>query len=215
MPCAEPRVLAHPGPARHAGTSLGHSRVLLLSEDGDLLDLLVFAVQQAGLRPLPARDRHDARGLVALQRPDAAVLDLGPPVGDGLWLFQELRSRRLPVLVVANHASAAAAGPGLRDEDYFAKPFSPSALLARLGTHLRRARGYEPGRTERPSAARSLVHRWQSRERSGRSGLVPVRHRGDVVGQWLELLVGPPAERLARDAPAFPEAGSVQDVPSV
>ena len=51
-----------------------------------------------------------------------------------------------------------------------------------------------------------------------RLGLVPVGHRGDVVGQWLEFSLvhrGPPAQSLDGNAEFFFEADRVEYVPAI
>ena len=45
--------------------------------------------------------------------------------------------------------------------------------------------------------------------------LVPVPHRADVIGEWLELAVEPPPQRLDTDLETLIEANRVHDVPAV
>jgi len=128
--------------------------ILVAGSDSDLVDLLVFAVKQAGHTPLAAQDPASARRLLATGRPDAAVVDLGSPVGNGRRLLWELRRSRLPVLVVANDRVIDEVASGLCADDYFVKPFSPRALLARLGDRIGVANGdIYSGAGEAPAAA--------------------------------------------------------------
>ncbi len=83
------------------------ARVLLVDDDRDLLALLGFLVEQAGLEPLGASDPVTALDLFEKREPAVAVLDLSLRPWDGFELLAELRRRsaNLPIIVLTarNH----------------------------------------------------------------------------------------------------------------
>jgi two-component system response regulator MprA len=95
-----------------------------------------YEVTQAG-------DGSEALRLVAVERPDAMVLDLVMAEVGGLEVCRELRATGddLPILVLtARHTVAdRVAGLDAGADDYLVKPFALEELLARLRALLRRA----------------------------------------------------------------------------
>jgi two-component system KDP operon response regulator KdpE len=118
--------------------------VLLVEDDRELRATLREALEVEGWRVHAAASLADARALLANalreSPPDAVLLDLGLPDGDGESLLAMLRrAHGTPVLVI----SARDADSGkirLLDagaDDYLVKPFSIGELLARLRVALR------------------------------------------------------------------------------
>ncbi len=85
------------------------------------------------------------RTQLAASLPDALVLDLMLPDGDGLDFTRELRddarTRRLPLLMLTARGEPLdrIVGLELGADDYLPKPFEPRELLARVKALLRRA----------------------------------------------------------------------------
>lgn len=84
-----------------------------------------------------------AEAMVAFDRcaPDAVLLDVMLPDGDGFTLLAALRRRRdVPVLFLSarDEDEARLRGLGLGADDYITKPFLPQELLLRLRAVLRR-----------------------------------------------------------------------------
>ncbi len=150
--------------------------VLLVEDDRELRATLREALEVEGWRVHAAASLADARALLANALhdapPDAVLLDLGLPDGDGESLLATLRRERgTPVLVI----SARDADSGkirLLDagaDDYLVKPFSIGELLARLrvalrhrGRHLAAAvTRYAQGGLEVDLAAHRVVLRGQ------------------------------------------------------
>ncbi|HKC90866.1 MAG TPA: response regulator, partial [Candidatus Limnocylindria bacterium] len=78
------------------------SSVLLVDDDRDLLSLLAFLVEQAGLTPLLASDPATALDLLTKEDPSVAIIDLNLTPWDGFELLEEVRKRnpRIPILVL-------------------------------------------------------------------------------------------------------------------
>jgi two-component system KDP operon response regulator KdpE len=99
----------------------------------------------------------EALDVAAVSRPDAAIIDLVLPDGDGIELCRRLREwTDVPVIVLSavgdEDAKVRALAAGA--DDYVTKPFGPRELVARLQANLRRT---EPGPEEAVIEADGLV----------------------------------------------------------
>lgn len=117
-------------------------RILLIEDDTDLAGLLDRVLTDEGYDVTRAGDGHTGLHL-ALTRPvDAMIVDRGLPAVEGLDLIARLRSRGVgtPILVLSARNSTEDRVEGLDAgaEDYLAKPFELTELLARLRALLRR-----------------------------------------------------------------------------
>jgi two-component system KDP operon response regulator KdpE len=117
--------------------------VLVCDDEQQILRALRITLRDAGFDVLPATTAAEALDVAALRSPDAAILDLVLPDGDGIDVTRQLREwSALPILVLSavgeeeSKVRALQAGA----DDYVTKPFSPRELVARLQALLRRAR---------------------------------------------------------------------------
>jgi two-component system KDP operon response regulator KdpE len=117
-------------------------RVLVCDDEPHIVRALKIVLREAGFAALPAETAAEALHVATLQRPDAAILDLVLPDGDGVDVCRELRTwTAIPILVLSavgdedHKVRALEAGA----DDYVTKPFSPRELVARLHAVLRRA----------------------------------------------------------------------------
>ena len=105
---------------------------------------LKLVLREAGFEPVAAATAGEALDLVSLRPPNAAIIDLVLPDGDGVDICREIRSwSQMPLIVLSavddedHKVRALEAGA----DDYITKPFSPRELIARLEAALRRAPG--------------------------------------------------------------------------
>ena len=68
------------------------SQVLVVDDDPHIRQLLVFALEKAGLSATEAGDGEAALEAVARQAPDLVVLDINMPKLDGLEVCRRLRA---------------------------------------------------------------------------------------------------------------------------
>jgi two-component system, OmpR family, phosphate regulon response regulator OmpR len=121
------------------------SRLLLIDDDARLTSMLGDYLRGAGMSVDVAPSLAQGRAQVATRAPDAIVLDLMLPDGDGLDLCRELRAdartRHLPLLMLTARGEPLdrIVGLELGADDYLPKPFEPRELLARVKALLRRA----------------------------------------------------------------------------
>ena len=127
-------------------------RVLVCDDEPHIVRALKIVMREAGFEALPAETVAEALQVATLQRPDAAILDLVLPDGDGVEICTALRKwSDMPILVLSamgdedHKVRALDAGA----DDYVTKPFSPRELVARLQAVLRRAT---------PQAGEPVIH---------------------------------------------------------
>jgi DNA-binding response OmpR family regulator len=132
---------AAPPPPRALG------RILVVEDEPDLLDLLVYNLRKEGFRPVRAESGERALEIAQAERPDLIVLDLMLPGLDGLEVCRRLRgtdvTRDVPIIMVTARAEEgdAVVGLALGADDYVKKPVGVRELLARVRAVLRRAGG--------------------------------------------------------------------------
>jgi two-component system phosphate regulon response regulator PhoB len=121
--------------------------VLIVDDEPDVIDLLVYNLQKAGYRTATARD-----GATALQKardeiPSLIVLDLMLPQMDGTEVCRHLkadpRTAHIPIIMLTAKAEEVdrVVGLELGADDYVTKPFSPREMALRVRGVLRRASG--------------------------------------------------------------------------
>jgi two-component system response regulator MprA len=117
-------------------------RILVVDDEPAVRASLARVLDQAGYQVSVAVDGRDALHQVALDHPDAVVLDVVMPGIDGIEVTRSLRSGRdrTPVLLLTARAEVSDRVRGLDAgaDDYLTKPFALDELLARLRALLRR-----------------------------------------------------------------------------
>lgn len=118
------------------------ARVLVCDDEPQILRALRVILRDAGYEVATAATAQEALDAVAVRPPDAAILDLVLPDGDGVEVCRSIRGwSELPIIVLsavgeeAEKVRALEAGA----DDYVTKPFGPGELVARLKAALRRA----------------------------------------------------------------------------
>jgi len=117
--------------------------VLVVDDDPHIRQLLVFALEKAGLSAREAEDGEAALAAVSREAPDLVVLDINMPKLDGLEVCRRLRAMGdLPILFLSSRDDEIdrVLGIELGGDDYVTKPFSPREVTARVQAILRRAR---------------------------------------------------------------------------
>jgi two-component system KDP operon response regulator KdpE len=117
-------------------------RVLIVDDEAQILRALRVILGDAGFEVVPALTVQEALDAVAVRPPDAAIVDLVLPDGDGVDVTTSIREwSRMPILVLSavgderEKVRALEAGA----DDYVTKPFGSGELVARLRAALRRS----------------------------------------------------------------------------
>jgi two-component system, OmpR family, KDP operon response regulator KdpE len=123
--------------------SIARPKVLVCDDEPQILRALRVILRDAGFEALPASGAEEALDVAAVDEPDAAIIDLVLPDGDGIELCRRLREwSDLPVIVLSavgdEDAKVRALAAGA--DDYVTKPFGPRELVARLNANMRRIR---------------------------------------------------------------------------
>ena len=118
------------------------TRVLVVDDEPQILRALRVVLREAGYEAVPAATAEEALDRAAIRPPDAAIVDLVLPDGDGVEVTRRLREwSEMPIIVLSavgdegEKVRALEAGA----DDYVTKPFGPRELVARLQAALRRA----------------------------------------------------------------------------
>ncbi|HWJ72140.1 MAG TPA: response regulator transcription factor [Kaistia sp.] len=124
-------------------------RILLVEDDRETAAYLVKALKEAGHVPDHAADGEEGSFLAEANRYDVMVVDRMLPKKDGLTLVAEARGKGndTPVLILSALGQVDDRVTGLRagGDDYLAKPYAFSELLARIEVLARRRK---PGEAE-------------------------------------------------------------------
>jgi len=119
-------------------------RILVADDDAKAAGLLVQGLKAEGYAVDLAADGDEAIWLAETNPYDALVLDVMMPTKDGFTVVRHLRKKNIlaPVIFVTARGEVEDRVRGLDagGDDYLAKPFSLSELLARLRAMLRRQR---------------------------------------------------------------------------
>ena len=151
--------------------------ILVIEDDPAIREMIKLALTGGGHEVQEAGNTLDARQIIAKHTPDLILLDWMLPGQSGFEfaraLQQDITHRLIPVIMLTardqeeDKVAALEAGA----DDYVAKPFSVSELLARIKAVLRR--------TNRDSDGEIL--------KSGMLRLDPATHRVSINNSSLEL----------------------------
>jgi two-component system phosphate regulon response regulator PhoB len=128
--------------------------LLIVEDEAALVELLRYNFEKEGFRVVSAADGEAALIAVEEGKPDLIVLDWMLPHVSGLEVCRQLRrkaeTRDVPIIMLTARGEETDRIRGLEvgADDYVAKPFSPSELVARVRAVLRRSK---------PSTAQDLL----------------------------------------------------------
>jgi len=154
------------------------TRILVVDDEPDLLELVRISLSQAGFEVDTAETGEEGLSRARRNRPDLVVLDVMLPDLPGTEVCRRMRAdpelAGLPILMLTAKSEEVdrIVGFELGVDDYVTKPFSPRELTLRVQAILRRAH------TE-PLEANVM--------RQGTIELDPERHRCKVEGTSVSL----------------------------
>src|SRR6266853_5334229 len=120
------------------------SRILVVDDEPDAIELIAFNLKAAGYDVTSATDGDEALKKARAVLPHLIILDLMLPGVDGLAVCKQLRrdERTAPIPIIMLTAKAAeidrVLGLELGADDYVTKPFSPRELVLRVKKLLQR-----------------------------------------------------------------------------
>src|SRR3954468_1470289 len=125
------------------------SKILVVDDEPDALEVLGFKLKEAGYAPIFAKDGARAVTIARDERPALIVLDLMLPEVDGIEVCKILRrdpaTATIPIIMLTARAAEMDRVVGLERgaDDYVTKPFSPRELVLRIKKVLGRSRAAE------------------------------------------------------------------------
>lgn len=125
----------------------GRLRVLIIEDERDLVDGLVYNLAREGYDTIVSYDGQEGLRKAQTVLPDLILLDIMLPGMTGTDLLRELRSsertREIPVIIISARAEETdqVVGFSLGADDYVTKPFSPRVLMQRIKALHRRVEG--------------------------------------------------------------------------
>ena len=118
-------------------------RILVVDDEPQIVRALKVVLREAGFETVAAETASQALDLAAVHPPEAAIVDLVLPDGDGVEVTRTLRQwSEMPILVLSavgeeeQKVRALEAGA----DDYITKPFRIRELTARIRAAVRRRR---------------------------------------------------------------------------
>ena len=121
------------------------SKVLIVEDDPDIVDILSYNLKQADLKVTSVPDGSSALAEVKRRLPDLILLDLMLPKVDGLEVCRLLKSepetKNVPIIMITAKGEEVdrIVGLELGADDYITKPFSPREVVLRVRSILKRS----------------------------------------------------------------------------
>ena len=122
-----------------ANTDAGNSkegvkRVLIVDDDGEIVESIRYALEAKGYEILVARDGNQGLAMAERETPDLAILDMMMPKRSGFLVLEKLRRTHTHpirvIMITANEGSRHKAyAEMLGVDDYIRKPFAMDRLV--------------------------------------------------------------------------------------
>lgn len=131
---------ATPGPVPRAPAIPHH--IVVVDDDAGVRTLLARILRECGYDVTGAADGAELAATLGERKIDLILLDIMLPGENGLDLCRDIRTRsRVPIIMISarGQESDRVTGLDLGADDYIAKPFGRSEVLARVRAVLRRA----------------------------------------------------------------------------
>jgi two-component system KDP operon response regulator KdpE len=116
--------------------------VLVVDDEPPILRFLRASLGAVGHRVVIAEDAAGALAMVAAEKPDVVILDLGLPDRSGFDVITEIRKHSpVPIIVLSARSDerSKVQALDLGADDYIGKPFGMAELMARIRAALRHA----------------------------------------------------------------------------
>ena len=127
-----------------ANNNLPTSKILLVDDDPDIIELLEYNLKKEGYETASASDGIQAVEVAKTFKPDLILLDVMMPRQDGIETARQLRQlvdfKDIYILFLTARAEefTEVAAFDVGADDYIVKPIKPRALVSRIKAVLRR-----------------------------------------------------------------------------
>lgn len=119
-------------------------KIHIIEDEDDIVELIQFNLVRSGFQVACFTSGESGLAAVRAEHPDLVLLDLMLPGIDGLEICRTLKAlpetQDIPIIMVTAKGEERDIVKGLEHgaDDYITKPFSPSVLIARVKSVLRR-----------------------------------------------------------------------------
>lgn len=123
---------------------MSKKRILVVEDERDMAELIALRLGREGYKVEHAYDGPEGLSKIRSERPDLVLLDIFLPRMSGIEVLREVRQdprvSLTPIILVTakGEETDVIVGLQLGADDYIAKPFNSSLLLARMEALLRR-----------------------------------------------------------------------------
>jgi DNA-binding response OmpR family regulator len=116
---------------------MARTRVLVIDDDRNILDIMRTTLERAGLEVLPAPDGDIGVRMFREEQPDIAIVDIAMPGVDGYAVIERIREvegetdHPMPVIILSAYSQAAMRkyASDLGVSLYLTKPAQPKLLV--------------------------------------------------------------------------------------
>lgn len=125
-------------------SSSAQSKILLVDDEDDILEMIGFNLEEEGYDVETAKDGKEAVRKAERYKPDLILLDVMMPEMDGMEACTEIRKQEglndtlIAFLTARGEDYSQIAGFEAGADDYIAKPVKPKVLISRVKALLRR-----------------------------------------------------------------------------
>lgn len=135
-------------------------RILIAEDDGDIVELLILYLSNAGYDVTAARNGREAVDIIGRgdRDFDMVILDIMMPELNGYEVAMEIRkNHNMPIMFLSakNQDIDKIMGLDIGADDYLTKPFNPMEVVARVRSNIRRYREMNPAAA--PSADSAIL----------------------------------------------------------
>ena len=191
-----------PAPLPDRALALAH-HIVVVDDDAGVRTLLTRILRECGYEVTGARDGTELQSIMGAGRIDLILLDIMLPGDSGIDLCRMIRDQsRVPIIMISarGQESDRVAGLDVGADDYIAKPFGRSEVLARVRAVLRRMRDpHTP--LDAPVPERFEFASWQYHARR-RELIAPSGAEVDLTAaeqDWLLALLRNPQRMIGRE----------------
>ncbi len=151
IPVAQKSVAADRGSVRTEShgkdEDIKPTRILVVDDDPQMLRYIRDVLTETGYDPIVTGDHVELSSIIRAEKPELVLLDLLLPDTDGIELMGSVSELSdIPVIFISAYGRDETIAKALEHgaDDYLVKPFSPTELVARIRTSLRRRVDPEP-----------------------------------------------------------------------
>jgi two-component system, OmpR family, alkaline phosphatase synthesis response regulator PhoP len=128
-------------------------KILLIDDEPDIVEFLKYNLEQQNFEVIVGYNGEEALQKLA-EKPDLILMDIMMPKLDGFETCKRIREKKefknIPIVFLTAKVGEFNEIKGLElgASDYIQKPISPSKLIARVKSNLRKAESFTPNKTE-------------------------------------------------------------------